>query len=70
MEAMESISQMIGTAEAAKLLGYQQTTLRRWRAEKKNLPAYKVGGRWRYNRSEVIDFRNAGRREVITCAAL
>lgn len=56
-------SRFISTKEAAELLGYQQTTLRRWRLEKKHLPAHKVGGRWRYNRDEVLAFLNAGRHE-------
>lgn len=61
-----SAMQYISTADAAKILGYQQTTLRRWRLEKKHLVAYKVGGRWRYNRSDVQEFLKNGRRDIIT----
>lgn len=62
----QSIAQFISTGEAAKMLGYQQVTLRRWRLEKKHLVAYKVGGRWRYNRLDVQEFLKNGRREIIT----
>lgn len=59
-----SDSAFISTGAAANLLGYTQATLRRWRLERKHLQPHKVGGRWRYNRDEVLHFLNAGRLEL------
>lgn len=54
----------ISTGIAARMLGYSQSALRRWRMERKHLQPHRVGGRWRYNRDEVLQFLNANRLEL------
>ena len=56
-------SPLINETEAAKILGLEVTTLRRWRwAGSPSLPFHKIGNAVRYSRDDLADFIEAGRR--------
>lgn len=44
---------LIDTTEASKLASVSKATIRRWCSEGK-LPSWRVGGRWRVSRADVI----------------
>lgn len=50
---------LITTAAAASILGLTPSALSAWRREKKGPPFYAVGGVYRYDRREVIEYRES-----------
>lgn len=51
----------IGIEEAAEYLGIKPITLRSWIKKKDNLPAYRIGKLWRFERSELDDWVSSGK---------
>jgi excisionase family DNA binding protein len=50
---------LIGTSEVAKLLGIPVRTVCYW-AECQEIPAFKLGRRWRFRREEIIALSKKG----------
>ena len=46
-------AEFLTTSELADWLGIPESTLRRWRHEKRELPVYEMGGRPKYRRADV-----------------
>jgi hypothetical protein len=58
----EYMDQLLTTNEAAALLALHPFTLHRWRCHgQTDLPWYKVAGRIRYRRGDLVAFVEAGR---------
>ena len=55
-------SPLINETEAAKILGLEVTTLRRWRWAGKPPPFLKIGAAVRYDPDELFEFKDAARR--------
>ena len=58
------MSEMKSIDEAVKKLGVSKSTLATWRADKKNLAYYKVGGRVMYKDSDLDKFLEGKKIEV------
>ena len=56
----------INLEEAAVYLGIKPATLRSWIKDPDNeVPAHKVGRMWKFKRSEIDEWINSGKSEII-----
>lgn len=50
--------------EVMEILSVSKSTLAQWRADKKNLPYYKLGGRVVYHQDDINEFLTGNKVEV------
>lgn len=53
---MDESRTLLTTAQAAELLGIHPDTLRHYRRTVPHIPHYRIGGAYRYDRREVLEF--------------
>lgn len=54
----------IGLEDAAKFLDIKPDTLRKWINHKKNVPAYRIGKKWKFKLSELNDWVCSGKSAI------
>lgn len=51
----EELPPVMGTSTVAQLLGMNQQTVKMW-AQRGEIPATKISGRWRFSREDVLEY--------------
>lgn len=51
----EELPPVMGTSAVAKLLGMNQQTVKLW-AQRGDIPATKISGRWRFAREDILEY--------------